>query len=417
MSPTPTTDGASSRVVAALGAVHAALESVAADDVTRLTSEQVVQSLGAAASLGRRLQALALTLAGEVDARGLAEGAGATSTVALVRTTLQMRGRDASRYVRLAVALRERYRVAATALAAGAMSVEHAEVIRDCLHGLPSAVAPDQRLEGEHRLVAEAARFDPGALLRIGQRLHLALDPDGLAALERAERRRAAGRELWLTPEADGSLRLRGRLDAEGAGWLLAALGPLAAPRPSAADGADLRSAAQRRADALTDLARLAASVDDMPTNGGVRPTLVVTIDWGALRSKVSAGLLDSDVMLSAGEVRRLACDAQIVPVVLGSAGVPLDVGRSSRTVPTGMHRALVARDRGCVFPGCDRPPGWCHAHHIEHWADGGSTSLANLALLCAAHHGLVHRDLGWTLTMGADARPSVTGPRWALAA
>jgi hypothetical protein len=414
MSSTP---GASSPLLLALAAVRDALDGVDAGDAVRLSGPEVIAALRETAAADRRLSALGLALAGEADARGLAAEAGATSTVALVKTALRMRGRDASRYVRLAVALRQRYPAAAAALTAGAMSVEHAEVIRDCLDTLPSTVPVEQRAEAEERLVADAARFDPGALVRIGQRLHVALDPDGLAALERAERARAAGRELWLTPQVDGSLRLRGRLDAEGAGWLLAALDPLAVPRPSAADGPDPRSAAQRRADALTEVARLAAAADGMPTTGGARPTLVVTVDLDALRARVAGGLLDTGVTLSPAEVRRLACDAGIVPVVLGTDSLPLDVGRASRTVPAGMYRALVARDRGCVFPGCDRPPGWCHAHHVTHWVDGGPTALANLALLCAAHHTLIHRELGWAIAMGIDARPHVTGPSWALAA
>ena len=93
---------------------------------------------------------------------------------------------------------------------------------------------------------------------------------------------------------------------------------------------------------------------------------------------------------------RRLACDANVVRVVTGGASEPLDVGRASRTVSPAQRRALTIRDRGCVFPGCDRPPGWCDGHHIVHWADGGPTDLANLALLCHHHHKAMHEG-GWT--------------------
>ncbi|HEY8652662.1 MAG TPA: DUF222 domain-containing protein, partial [Dermatophilaceae bacterium] len=89
---------------------------------------------------------------------------------------------------------------------------------------------------------------------------------------------------------------------------------------------------------------------------------------------------------LSPQSVRKLACDANIIPMVLGSQGQPLDVGRTKRLVTPAMLAALWARDRGCTFPGCGRPPQWADAHHVKHWIDGGTTCLLNLALLCGYH-------------------------------
>jgi hypothetical protein len=100
---------------------------------------------------------------------------------------------------------------------------------------------------------------------------------------------------------------------------------------------------------------------------------------------------------VTAETARRVACDAGVIPVVLGADSEPLDIGRHSRVVPAGLRRALHLRDGGCRFAGCDRPAGWCDAHHIRHWADGGETSLANLVLLCAHHHTLIHE--GWRLS------------------
>ena len=103
--------------------------------------------------------------------------------------------------------------------------------------------------------------------------------------------------------------------------------------------------------------------------------------------------------------VRRLACDASISRVITRGGSEPLDVGRRTAVVPAPMRRAVVVRDRHCRFPGCDRPPPWCDAHHAKHWADGGETSLANLVLLCRRHHRLVHRPGGFRLEM-TDGRP-----------
>jgi hypothetical protein len=100
---------------------------------------------------------------------------------------------------------------------------------------------------------------------------------------------------------------------------------------------------------------------------------------------------LNTGQPISAAQARRLACDAGVIPAVLGSNGEPLDVGRSTRTIPSAIRRALVVRDRGCIHPDCDRPPEWTDAHHVKHWIDGGPTALDNLCLLCHKHHWIVH--------------------------
>jgi hypothetical protein len=103
---------------------------------------------------------------------------------------------------------------------------------------------------------------------------------------------------------------------------------------------------------------------------------------------------------LSPATVRKLACDASIIPMVLGSDGQPLDVGRTKRLVTPALLAALWVRDKACTFPGCGRPPNWCDAHHVRHWINGGETSLTNMALLCAHHHTYVHQhDLTATAT------------------
>ncbi len=100
--------------------------------------------------------------------------------------------------------------------------------------------------------------------------------------------------------------------------------------------------------------------------------------------------------------VRTLCCDPVIRAVVVDSLGNPIDLGRATRIVPKGLRRALQVRDGGCVFPGCDAPSAWCDLHHVVHWADGGPTSVENLASLCRHHHGATHRT-GWTMTADPD--------------
>ncbi|MQA13105.1 MAG: DUF222 domain-containing protein [Pseudonocardiaceae bacterium] len=156
---------------------------------------------------------------------------------------------------------------------------------------------------------------------------------------------------------------------------------------------------ASRQADALLEICGLARAAEDCPTTAGEPAHVSVILDWQALRTGLGAAMLDYGGHLSAGDVRRWACDCKIIPVLLDGASEPLDVGRISRTVPLGIRRALVARDRGCAFPGCNRPPSRCEAHHVKHWVDGGETRLSNCVLLCAVHHRHIH-NTGWGIVI-----------------
>jgi hypothetical protein len=230
---------------------------------------------------------------------------------------------------------------------------------------------------------------------------------------------------------------------------LLAALEPLA--RPAAAD---TRSGGQRHADALCELARRSLEGGQLPQTGGVRPQLMVVVDLDSLQSRPDQGAVGGEVgwagPLDPAGCRRLACDsaltrvlvthhpthqhdpcprdhatpggdgelaarlrtaARLPPVLGGAPSQPLDVGRTTRVVQPAQRAALAIRDRGCVVPGCARPLAWCEAHHLWHWLDGGPTDLANLVLLCRAHHRAVH-DGGWQLTRAPDGRLTATPPQ-----
>ena len=162
----------------------------------------------------------------------------------------------------------------------------------------------------------------------------------------------------------------------------------------------DLRPPERRRAEALIEICRRAAAA------GGSAPAttkaqILVTIDHHTLKHALrGAGHTLDGTVLSPQTVRKLACDASIIPMVLGSSSQPLDVGRTKRLVTPALLAALWARDKGCTFPGCGRPPQWADAHHVKHWIDGGPTALLNMALLCGYHHTYVHQhDLTATVT------------------
>ncbi len=198
------------------------------------------------------------------------------------------------------------------------------------------------------------------------------------------------------TTDELGSLTYHLVLDPAGAAALEAAIGPLSAPVPGPDGERDRRSSQSRRGQALVEVCRRATSAGDRPPSGP-KTTLMVTMNYDDLVTRTGAatvlGSAQSGILIAPETVRRLACDASVIPVVLGGAGEILDLGRAARLATPGQLAALWWRDRGCTFPGCATPAHWCDAHHLTHWADGGQTRPDNLALLCGRHHSVVHRD------------------------
>jgi hypothetical protein len=126
--------------------------------------------------------------------------------------------------------------------------------------------------------------------------------------------------------------------------------------------------------------------------------------------------MADTGQTLTPRQVRRLACDARVLPAILGGDGEVLELGRSRRLFTGPVRRALTLRDGGCAFPGCDRPPRWCDAHHLRSWLTGGPTDVDNGVLLCGYHHRLVHRHTAdpanrWTVRLGPGRRPEFLPP------
>ena len=136
--------------------------------------------------------------------------------------------------------------------------------------------------------------------------------------------------------------------------------------------------------------------VDRLPVHGNTAVSVVATIDLDRLTSGLGGGTLSTGERLSAGEARRLACQAGVVPAVLGSKGEVLDLGRRQRFFTSGQRKALEICDRHCRAEGCDTPAAWAEAHHRDPWSRGGRTDLADGVLLCSRHHHLVHDTTGY---------------------
>jgi hypothetical protein len=411
-------------VTAGVAALLEAARVLADADVDEPTERQVLDELQA---LGPALGAVQAQLArrvGRVHTGATSVLDGSVSTVAWLRTWLHLDPAPARRLVTVGAGLGALPDTQAAVLA-GDISVEHAAIIADAATTLGQAV-----LAGgvETILVDYARRHHPADLRELIRAIaaHLAAEEDATARQQRLHESR------WLTASRtfDGAVSIQGLLDPVQGEALLAALAAYTAgPDPQKLSG---RTPAQRRADALADLCTEALANPDRPTAGGDRPQVTVTVALATLQRALATptdaaperrdgpraavsdplgrlGQPDHPARLGAGRepvcaatARRLACDAAIIPVVLGSTSEPLDIGRLTRVVPTGLRRAIILRDGRCRFPGCDRPPRWCDVHHLVAWADGGPTNLTNCALLCGFHHALVHEGR-WTVQLDAD--------------
>lgn len=269
-----------------------------------------------------------------------------------------------------------------------------AQIVR--FHRSVRGLADATELEGVTELLLHSARGADGlserqlatAIRHAGQ----VLRPDKLAEHD-ADRRRAH-RSLVKGKGPLGLARYILLLDEEGAAIVDAAVDALAKPRRDEETGErDPRTPAARRADALLDLIQRAVGAPDgVPRQA--KTSVSLTIDYEVLAGRCrGAGVTTEGEVLTPDTVRRLACDAQIIPMVLGSRGEVLDQGEAQRLFTRPQIRHLWLRDGGCTFPGCSKPAAWTDAHHLVHWVDGGQTDIDNAALLCRAHHTVVHSN------------------------
>ena len=360
-----------------------------ADDADFLATLQEVEVMV------RRLQAHALLAISTADKRGLVESTQYPLLRELLRDALRIPRREAQRRVDRARAV-DRLPVLAAALPHGEIGPEHVDIIVTTLGELPAGLPVAEVEKSERRMVERAKILDTQLLRREGKRLVYEYDQDGPEPVD--DPLRSTINEFDYTVSRSGQVRFRGVLEPTAGAALTNVLSPLAKPRPAEGQP-DLRCLIERQGDAFAEVVLLAANAAKAPVEGGERPHITVTMTLDALKSGVGSATLGDTGSLRASEVRRIACDAKVIPAVLGKASEVLDIGRSARTIPPGIRRAVVLRDGGCTFPGCDRRAAWCDCHHAQHWADGGPTKVDNLLLLCKMHHTLTHKS-PWQVRM-----------------
>ncbi len=377
---------------------------------------ELMATIAEVESLKATLDALELGVVRELEATGAVKTAGWASTPDyLTHAAGGHRGTGPS-VLRLAEALTDPVLAPVEdALGQGWLSTTKAQVIRRAVEALPGD--PDLRTRAVQVLLTEAKALNATELRALTRRLLSLIDPEGderrdERALDRLERAAHLDRHLSISEDQAGGAWIRGRCSTEDAALLKATLIPLARPHPSQMlcdpatctepgcghDGRDPRDHGARMLDALIEACRHLQSTDRLPDSHGAVPRLTLTMDHDQLRGLCGFATTETGEELSASAVRRLCCEAEVIPAVLGTHSAVLDVGRTQRLVTPAIWRALVTRDHHCRFPHCTRPPMMTHAHHITHWADGGKTSLDNLVLLCGQHHRLVHAG-PWHIT------------------
>ncbi|MCP3798406.1 HNH endonuclease [Allokutzneria sp. A3M-2-11 16] len=353
-------------------------------------------------TLTNMVTAAATDGAAEAESQGMHSDYGCKDLAVLLRVKLKLDSGEAGQRARLVRELPSLPRTQAL-LREGKISGRRALIISGTVGKVPAEKAG----KAEDVLCQHAPRLNPRQLTYAGKVLRSRIDPEGV---HRDEQEGYARRYLRMGTNEHGYLMIKAAFDPITGAKIKTVLHALAKPRPVGGEK-DPRTTEQRYADAFAEVIAIAMASQDLPTCGEERPRVVVTMSWDNLHEWTGAGYTQWDDPTSAGSVRLVACDAEVMPVVLGGESLPLDVGRSRRLATVTQRRALAVRDKGCAFPGCDRPPAWTEAHHVVHWIDGGPTDLGNLVLLCSHHHHVVHQG-DWEIVF-EHGIPTFIPPRW----
>jgi len=398
-------------ILACAAGIGGLLDQVAGVNPVFLTGGEKQAALVDLAQARTRLQALELKVL--AAAGDLGPDAGARSTGHWLADATRDRVGATLAAERLAVGLDGRWHQVAAALADGVVNLAQAHVITHALDTLPDDLDPGLVAKAEAHLVDRAALFGPRELKHLGEHLLEVIAPDSAEEAEYQrlldqERRAAAATRVSFKDRGDGSTDLFARLPTPVANRLRTYLEAYTSPRRAALREVDQLPAPRRRGEALC--AMLENLPDSgLPQHGGTATTVMITLPFEQLMTDladtelgggVGTGVVSTSTgdRITAGQARRLACQARLIPVVLGTDSEVLDLGRSTRLFTPAQRKAMAIRDRECTAEGCSIPAAWCEAHHQQPWSTGGHTNLADGKLLCPFHHHRAH-DPGWHTT------------------
>jgi hypothetical protein len=309
---------------------------------------------------------------------------------------------------------------------AGAVNVHQVDAVSAVLKLLPAELDRERVDLAEEVLVGMADRHASDSLGRASEEVLERIAPK-IAEREmeaKAERqlKRAERKRYCVTRDlGDGTASLSALLPVADGLLVRSVLDKLAERRiRQQADAKEGRTTdrGQARADGLVEICRHVQQCGQAGWMGGSGATLMVSVGLDDLIDGGKSGrLVANGEPIDSLTLKTLACDSDMVRVVLGAKGEPLDIGRKTRAIPAGLRRALAWRDRGCCFPGCDRPVEACQAHHVVPWTHGGRTSLGNLVCVCAHHHRLIEPpksgDPPWRPRLRGDGLWEFIPPPW----
>ena len=378
--------------------IDAALDEGHAASLIGLDQAATTNLLRGLAQVASRLDALTATVLAHATQVRVEETNGATTTATWWSDATHRTRATAHRDVKLAVAL-SRFTALAEALAEGRVNTEQAHAIARALGDLetdgPAELEPVVVEQAEKHLVDCADGFDAKHLKVLGRHVLTVVAPGVGEAheaklLEDEERRAAERTRLTFASDGHGMVHGRFSIPALHGAMLAKAIQALTWATQDPAEVRQSKPTPVAAGQAFTELLER-IDAKDLPTVGGVGATVVVTMTIDSLMGGMAAAALDTGEVISAGAARRLACEAGVIPMVLGGKSEVLDVGRRRRFHTKAQRLAIAQRDKTCVVGGCDAPPSRCHVHHIIPWSEGGSTSVKDGRLYCSAHHAMVH--------------------------
>jgi hypothetical protein len=394
--------------------------------MARLADAELMTLQSTLAAGRRRLDAASAAVAGEIARRsahdlgysGLAQRLGARTPEKLVARLAGLSAPEARAMVTVGESLGADapwLDAVKEAVVAGEVSVGAAAAISVGLGRPTDDVSADELAAAATDLIDEAAHQTPERVAVQARKARDDLDVAGVAEREAQVRSR---RFLRLIPQDDGMTRLVGLLDPESAALVTDALDRVTMPRRGGvrfvdpdeqvraeAIVADTRTTEQLALDAFVHMVRLAGRVDDGRIFGERGPAVRVHVSLADLERRAATGALEGQTAsVSIATVERAICSVGMIPIVFGDDGQPLKMGRTSRLFTAKQRIAMAARDGGCLIDGCDRPPSWCEAHHIDEWtAHRGRSDVEVGVLLCRHHHMWVHDTDARVVRSGAD--------------
>jgi hypothetical protein len=383
------------RVTSAIAAVRTELGSVTEVPVWSMDATQTAAAIDELTHAEAQVAELKSRLLSHADRTDVAAESGATSTATWHAATTQTTRPQAHRLMRTAKGL-DTHEATRVALAAGRLHLEQAEVILRALDELPDDLDAEILERAEAHLLGLAADHDAKTLKILGRRILEVVSPETAdaheaALLDREERAAQAATRLTMWTDGHGQVHGKFTLDALTGAMLKKALFAIAAPKHQAANGplGERRPTPERLGQAFTEYIQR-YPVTKLPKAGGLNATVVVLMSLETLLGGLQAAHLDTGETISPGAARRLACEAGIIPAVLGGQSQVLDLGRKRRFHSEAQRIAKTIETGGCEADGCDWPPGRCHLHHPIRWVDGGTTDRDGI-MLCPAHHARAH--------------------------